>query len=46
MLTGTNAYADIANPLNTVFTIPHQVSETSENALLEIKVSFAYHAVD
>jgi hypothetical protein len=43
---GTNADTDIANPLNTVFTIPHRVSETSESALLEIKVSFAHHAVD
>jgi phospholipase C len=39
---GTNAYADIANPLNTVFTIPPSRVRNIGDALLEKKVSFAY----
>jgi len=39
---GTNAYADISNPLNTVFTIPPSSLRNIGDALLEKNVSFAY----
>jgi phospholipase C len=39
---GTNAYADIKNPLNTVFTIPPSSVKNIGDALLKAKVSFAY----
>ena len=39
---GTNAYVDITNPLNTVFTIPPSSVRNIGDALLEAKVSFAY----
>jgi phospholipase C len=39
---GTNAYADIRNPLNTVFTIPPSSVKNIGDALLKAKVSFAY----
>jgi phospholipase C len=39
---GTNAYADINNPLNTVFTIPPSSVRNIGDALLEKQVSFAY----
>jgi phospholipase C len=39
---GTNAYADIRNPLNTVFTIPPSSVKNIGDALLKKDVSFAY----
>ena len=39
---GTNAYADISNPLNTVFTIPPSNVKNIGDALLEKDISFAY----
>jgi phospholipase C len=39
---GTNAYAQISNPLNTVFTIPPSSVPNIGDALLKKKVSFAY----
>jgi phospholipase C len=42
---GTNAYADIKNPLNTVFTVPPSAPSSVKNigdSLLKAKVSFAY----
>src|SRR6516165_9867330 len=39
---GTNAYADIANPLNTVFTIPPSSVRNIGDALLAKNISFAY----
>ena len=39
---GTNAYADIKNPLNTVFTIPPSSLRNIGDALLKAKISFAY----
>jgi phospholipase C len=39
---GTNAYADIRNPLNTVFTIPPSSVKNIGDALLKEQVSFAY----
>ena len=39
---GTNAYADISNPLNTVFTIPPSNVRNIGDALLEKNISFAY----
>ena len=39
---GTNAYADIGNPLNTVFTIPPSSVRNIGDALLAKHVSFAY----
>jgi phospholipase C len=39
---GTNAYADISNPLNTVFTIPPSSVRNIGDALLENNISFAY----
>jgi phospholipase C len=39
---GSNAYADISNPLNTVFTIPPSSVRNIGDALLEKSVSFAY----
>jgi phospholipase C len=39
---GTNAYADISNPLNTVFTIPPSTLRNIGDALLEKNISFAY----
>ena len=39
---GTNAYADIKNPLNTVFTIPPSSVRNIGDALLKKDVSFAY----
>jgi len=39
---GTNAYADISNPLNTVFTIPPSSVRNIGDALLAKNVSFAY----
>jgi phospholipase C len=39
---GTNAYADIANPLNTVFTVPPSSVRNIGDALLEKNISFAY----
>jgi phospholipase C len=39
---GTSAYADIRNPLNTVFTIPPSSVKNIGDALLKAKVSFAY----
>jgi phospholipase C len=39
---GSNAYAQINNPLNTVFTIPPSSVKNIGDALLKAKVSFAY----
>jgi phospholipase C len=39
---GTSAYADIGNPLNTVFTIPPSSVPNIGDALLKKNVSFAY----
>jgi phospholipase C len=39
---GTNAYADISNPYNTVFTIPPSNVRNIGDALLAKNVSFAY----
>ena len=39
---GTNAYADIRNPAQTVFTIPPSSVRNIGDALLKKKVSFAY----
>src|SRR6202008_1868792 len=39
---GSNAYADISNPLNTVFTIPPSSVRNIGDALLEKNISFAY----
>jgi phospholipase C len=39
---GTNAYADVGNPLNTVFTIPPSNVPNIGDALLKKNVSFAY----
>jgi phospholipase C len=39
---GTNAYADISNPLNTVFTVPPSNVRNIGDALLEKSISFAY----
>jgi len=39
---GTNAYADISNPLNTVFTIPPSNLRNIGDALLEKNISFSY----
>ena len=39
---GTNAYADISNPLNTVFTIPPSSVRNIGDALLKKDISFAY----
>ena len=39
---GTNAYADIRNPLNTVFTVPPSSVRNIGDALLKKEVSFAY----
>jgi phospholipase C len=39
---GTNAYADIRNPAQTVFTIPPSSVRNIGDALLKRKVSFAY----
>jgi phospholipase C len=39
---GTNAYADIGNPGNTVFTVPPSSLRNIGDALLEKQVSFAY----
>src|SRR5215472_14261192 len=39
---GTNAYADISNPLNTVFTIPPSNLRNIGDVLLEKNISFAY----
>ena len=39
---GSNAYADISNPLNTVFTIPPSSVRNIGDALLAKNVSFAY----
>jgi phospholipase C len=39
---GTNAYADISNPYNTVFTIPPSNLKNIGDALLEKNISFAY----
>jgi len=39
---GTNAYADLANPLNTVFTIPPSSVPNIGDALLKKNVTFAY----
>jgi len=39
---GTKAYADIRNPLNTVFTIPPSSVRNIGDALLKAKISFAY----
>ena len=39
---GTNAYADIKNPGNTVFTIPPSSVKNIGDTLLKAKVSFAY----
>jgi phospholipase C len=39
---GTNAYADISNPVNTVFTIPPSNVRNIGDALLEKNISFAY----
>ena len=39
---GSNAYAQISNPLNTVFTIPPSSVRNIGDALLKKKVSFAY----
>ena len=39
---GTSAYADISNPLNTVFTIPPSSVPNIGDALLKKNVSFAY----
>jgi phospholipase C len=39
---GTNAYADIRNPYNTVFTIPPSSVRNIGDALLEKDISFAY----
>jgi phospholipase C len=39
---GTSAYADIGNPLNTVFTIPPSSVPNIGDALLQKQVSFAY----
>jgi phospholipase C len=39
---GTNAYADISNPLNTVFTIPPSSVRNIGDALLAKNISFAY----
>jgi phospholipase C len=39
---GTNAYADISNPNNTVFTIPPSNLRNIGDTLLEKQVSFAY----
>jgi phospholipase C len=39
---GSNAYAQINNPLNTVFTIPPSSVKNIGDALLKTKVSFAY----
>ncbi len=39
---GTNAYADIRNPLNTVFTIPPSNVKNIGDTLLKKQVSFAY----
>jgi phospholipase C len=39
---GTNAYADISNPLNTVFTIPPSNLRSIGDALLAKNISFAY----
>src|SRR6516225_10115162 len=39
---GSNAYAQINNPLNTVFTIPPSSVRNIGDALLKKKVSFAY----
>ena len=39
---GTTAYADISNPLNTVFTIPPSSVPNIGDALLKKNVSFAY----
>jgi phospholipase C len=39
---GTNAYADISNPLNTVFTIPPSNLRNIGDALLAKNISFAY----
>jgi phospholipase C len=39
---GTDAYADIGNPLNTVFTIPGSSVRNIGDELLQKKISFAY----
>jgi phospholipase C len=39
---GSNAYADIGNPLNTVFTIPPSSVPNIGDALLQKNVTFAY----
>jgi phospholipase C len=39
---GSNAYADIKNPLNTVFTVPPSNVRNIGDALLKKNVSFAY----
>ncbi len=39
---GTNAYADISNPYNTVFTIPPSSVPNIGDALLKANISFAY----
>ena len=39
---GTNAYADISNPLNTVFTVPPSSVRNIGDALLAKNISFAY----
>ena len=39
---GTNAYADISNPLNTVFTIPPSSVPNIGDALLKKNISFTY----
>ncbi len=39
---GTSAYADISNPLNTVFTIPPSSVPNIGDALLKKNISFAY----
>ena len=39
---GTNAYADIANPLNTVFTVPPSSVKNIGDDLLAQNISFAY----
>src|SRR5271165_1713171 len=39
---GTNAYADIRNPLNTVFTVPPSSVKNIGDALLKKDITFAY----
>jgi phospholipase C len=39
---GTNAYADISNPLNTVFTVPPSSVPNIGDALLAKNITFAY----